>query len=317
MPVSCPPAVYEVALIGVPTDIGASVRGASMGPDALRVAGISLALAAQDLMVHDVGNLAGPGNPESVAQDGYRHLPEVIAWNHLVFDAVLSELQAQRLPILMGGDHCIAIGSISAVAQHCANTGKKLRVIWLDAHADANTAQLTPTGNMHGMPVACLFGQGPSALTHMAGNAPALQVEQFVQIGLRSVDQDEKRMVRTLGYQAFDMRAIDEQGMREVMRQALAGLDADTHLHLSLDVDFLDPDIAPGVGTPVRGGPNFREAQLCMEMIADSGRLASLDIAELNPACDVRSTTALLVVDLLGSLFGKSTLIHGADQDYP
>jgi arginase len=309
--------VSEVALIGVPTDIGASVRGASMGPDALRVAGILQALQAQALSVHDLGNLMGPGNPQTKAQNGYRHLPQVLAWNQQVYAAVLTELRQHRLPVVMGGDHCIAIGSISAVVRHCIDTEKTLRVIWLDAHADANTAQLTPTGNMHGMPVACLFGHGPSELIQMAGQVPALAPHQFVQIGLRSVDLGEKRMVQKLGYRAYDMRSMDEKGMREIMRLALEGMDSNSHLHVSLDADFLDPDVAPGVGTPVRGGPNFREAQLCMEMIADSGRLASLDIAELNPACDIRSTTAHLLVDLLESLFGKSTLIQATDQDYP
>jgi arginase len=309
--------VSEVALIGVPTDIGASVRGASMGPDALRVAGILQALQAQALSVHDLGNLMGPGNPQTKAQNGYRHLPQVLAWNQQVYAAVLTELRQHRLPVVMGGDHCIAIGSISAVVRHCIDTEKTLRVIWLDAHADANTAQLTPTGNMHGMPVACLFGHGPRELIEMAGQVPALAPHQFVQIGLRSVDLGEKRMVQKLGYRAYDMRSMDEKGMREIMRLALEGMDSNSHLHVSLDADFLDPDVAPGVGTPVRGGPNFREAQLCMEMIADSGRLASLDIAELNPACDIRSTTAHLLVDLLESLFGKSTLIQATDQDYP
>ncbi len=308
IPASAPRA--PIQLIGVPTDIGASVRGASMGPDALRVSGIVQALQALGLQVEDMGNLSGPVNPQEAAQLGYRHLPQVTAWNQLVFDAVARTLREKRIPIVMGGDHSIAIGSIAAIAQHCQEQGKKLRVLWLDAHADANTNALTPTGNMHGMPVACLFGQGPEALVNIAGASPILRSGQFAQIGLRSVDEGEKRMVQSLGYSAYDMRAIDEKGMREVMSLALSRMEPNTHLHVSLDIDFLDPDIAPGVGTPVRGGPTFREAQLCMEMIADTGQLASLDIAELNPAQDIRSATALLTVDLLESLFGKSTLIQ-------
>jgi len=224
------------------------------------------------------------------------------------------ELQAQRLPILLGGDHCLGIGSISAVARHCRDTGRKLRVLWLDAHADFNTATLTPTGNIHGMPVACLCGHGPEQLTHIGGTVPAMSPKDIRQIGIRSVDEGEKRFVHDMGIEVFDMRFIDEMGMRHAMEQALLGVDDNTHLHISLDVDFLDPDIAPGVGTTVRGGPNYREAQLCMEMIADTGRLGSLDVVELNPALDVRNQTATLAVDLIESLFGKSTLMRHATR---
>jgi arginase len=262
----------NISLIGAPTDIGAGARGASMGPEALRVAGLRDALQAHGLTVHDTGNLAGPANPWLPPTDGYRHLNEVVAWNRAVHDAMFAELQRGHLPILLGGDHCLGIGSISAVARHCRAVGKKLRVLWLDAHADFNTSTLTPSGNIHGMPVACLCGHGPQAL--------------------------------------IDMRYIDEMGMRHTMELALATLDANTHLHVSFDVDFLDADIAPGVGTTVPGGPTYREAQLCMEMIADTGFLASLDVMELNPALDVRNKTAELAVDLVESLFGKSTLMR-------
>ena len=304
----------HVTLIGVPTDVGASRLGAAMGPDALRVAQLGPALAQLGVQVHDIGNLAGPPNPRG-ARDaaGMRNLAECIAWNQVAHDAVWQALQQGRLPIMLGGDHCLGIGSISAVARHCRETGRKLRVLWLDAHADFNTSALTPSGNVHGMPVACLCGFGPAELTQLAampGGGPALHPSQIRQIGIRSVDEGEKRFVHEQGLEVFDMRAIDEVGMRQVMERALAGMDADTHLHVSFDVDFLDPDIAPGVGTTVPGGPTYREAQLCMEMIADSGRLASLDIVELNPALDVRNKTAVLAVDLVESLFGKSTLMR-------
>lgn len=301
------------SLIGAPTDIGAGVRGASMGPEALRVAGLQAALEGRGLQVFDRGNLTGPANPWRPPVDGYRHLADVVDWNQRVFDAVYAELQLGHLPILLGGDHCLGLGSISAVARHCAGAGKKLRVLWLDAHTDFNTSDLTPSGNVHGMPVACLCGFGPDALTQLArmpGSGPALRTDQIRQIGIRSVDEGEKRFVHEQGLEVFDMRTIDEIGMRQTMQQALEGLDANTHLHVSFDVDFLDPAIAPGVGTTVLGGPTYREAQLCMEMIADSGRLASLDIMELNPALDVRNATAELAVDLVESLFGKSTLMR-------
>lgn len=302
----------QVSLIGAPTDVGAGARGASMGPEALRVANIAPVLAGHGLEVIDRGNLAGPPNPWQDAQDGYRHLGEVVAWNRLVHGAVYAELQGGRLPILLGGDHCLGIGSISAVARHCREAGKRLRVLWLDAHADFNTSLLTPSGNIHGMPVACLCGHGPQELIEIGGTVPAIQPKWIRQIGIRSVDPGEKRFVHEAGLEVFDMRYIDEMGMRHTMELALATLDANTHLHVSFDVDFLDPEIAPGVGTTIPGGPTYREAQLCMEMIADTGRLGSLDVMELNPALDVRNKTATLAVDLIESLFGKSTLMRKA-----
>lgn len=300
----------QICLIGAPTDIGAGMRGASMGPEALRVADLQPILESHGLEVEDLGNLSGPTNPWLPPVDGYRHLPEVIEWNRLVHEAVFGVLQSGKMPILLGGDHCLAVGSISAIARHCHLAGKKLRILWLDAHADFNTSTITPSGNLHGMPVACLCGHGPDALISMSDQVPAIEPWQVYQIGIRSVDQGEKRFVHEMGLDVFDMRFIDENGMRHTMEQALLGLDENTHLHVSFDVDFLDPEIAPGVGTTVPGGPSYREAQLCMEMIADTGRLASLDVVELNPALDIRNKTADLAVDLIESLFGKSTLMR-------
>ncbi len=300
----------HISIIGAPTDIGAGSRGSSMGPEALRVANIVPVLQGHGLEVLDRGNLSGPANPWLPAVDGYRHLHEVVAWNQAVHGAVHAELKLGRLPILLGGDHCLGVGSISAVARHCRDSGKKLRVLWLDAHADFNTNTLTPSGNTHGMPVACLCGHGPKELIEIGGHVPAISPKWVRQIGIRSVDAGEKRFVHEMDLEVFDMRYIDEMGMRHAMELALATLDANTHLHVSFDVDFLDASIAPGVGTTVRGGPTYREAQLCMEMIADTGCLASLDVMELNPALDVRNATAELAVDLVESLFGKSTLMR-------
>jgi len=299
-----------VRLIGAPTDVGAGSRGASMGPEALRVAGLQGALQSLGLQVSDHGNLSGPGNPWLPPVNGYRHLHEVAAWNRAVHEAVYAALAASDLPLLMGGDHCLGIGSVSAVARHCRERGKQLRVLWLDAHADCNTNLLTPTGHLHGMPVAVLCGLGPVELTQIGGTCPTLQPAVFRQIGIRSVDAGEKRLLSDLQLTVFDMRYIDEMGMRRTMQSALAGLDAETHLHVSFDVDFLDPSVAPGVATTIRGGPTYREAQLCMEMIADTGLLASLDVMELNPALDVRNQTAEVAVDLVTSLFGKTTLLR-------
>ncbi|HET7358694.1 MAG TPA: arginase [Rhodanobacteraceae bacterium] len=302
--------VRKLSLIGVPTDIGAGHRGASMGPEALRVAGLEAALRARGLEVADRGNLSGPLNPWLPPQRGYRHLEQVVAWNRAVMDAVYAELEQGRLPVMLGGDHCLGVGSITAVARYCREHGRQLRVLWLDAHTDFNTSDLTPSGNIHGMPVACLCGTGPQALTELGGSAPAIEPSVMRQIGIRSVDEGEKKLVRDAGLAIYDMRHIDEFGMKRTMEEALAGMDDDTHLHVSFDVDFLDPPIAPGVGTTVPGGPTYREAQLCMEMIADSGRIGSLDIVELNPALDVHNQTADVSVDLVESLFGKSTLMR-------
>jgi len=299
-----------VSIIGAPTDVGAGDRGARLGPEALRIAGLGEALGARGVDVLDRGNLEGPRNPWQGPVDGYRHLPEVTEWNRVVMEAMHVELSGGRMPILLGGDHCLGLGSITGVARYCREAGKKLRVLWLDAHADFNTSDVTPSGNIHGMPVACLCGLGPRELTHLGGDAPAIRPEAVRQIGIRSVDEGEKRLVKEHGLDVYDMRYIDEVGMKRVMEEALEGMDDDTHLHVSFDVDFLDPSVAPGVGTTVPGGPNYREAQLVMEMIADSGRMGSLDIMELNPILDRDNATALVAIDLVESLFGKSTLMR-------
>ena len=299
-----------ISLIGAPTDAGAADRGASMGPEAMRVAGLQSALEGRGLQVADLGNLAGPHNPCGAPVDGYRNLPQVAEWNRLVHEAMHSALSRGHLPILLGGDHSLGVGSISAVARHCREQGRNIRVLWLDAHADFNTRELSPSGNLHGMPVACVCGFGPDELTRLGDTFPILHPSAIRQLGIRSVDAGEKRFVHEQGLDVFDMRFIDEVGMRTAVNMALADMDDTTHLHVSFDVDVLDPEIAPGVGTTVPGGPSYREAQLCMEMIADTGRLGSLDVMELNPALDNRNQTAQLAVDLIESLFGKSTLMR-------
>jgi arginase len=217
------------------------------------------------------------------------------------------------LPITIGGDHSIAIGSLAGVVKAFRKRDERLGLIYFDAHADMNTPESSPSGNVHGMPVACLCGHGPKELIEIGGQVPAINPKWIRQIGIRSVDEGEKRFVHEVGLEVFDMRYIDEMGMRHTMELALATIDAQTHLHVSFDVDFLDPEVAPGVATTIPGGPTYREAQLCMEMIADTGRLASLDVMELNPALDVRNKTAQLAVDLIESLFGKSTLMRPAE----
>ncbi|MGH8223902.1 MAG: arginase family protein, partial [Woeseiaceae bacterium] len=207
------PKAKKVSLIGAPTDVGAGTRGASMGPEALRVAHLQAMLESQGVEVLDRGNLQGPGNPGQAPVDGYRHLAEVTAWNRVVHDAFHAELAASRLPILLGGDHCLAIGSISAASRHCRESGRELRVLWFDAHADSNTNLLTPSGNIHGMPMAVLCGYGPAQLVGIGGTVPIIVPGVIRQIGIRSVDEGEKRFVHEIGLEVFDMRYIDEMGM--------------------------------------------------------------------------------------------------------
>lgn len=310
----------KIALIGAPTDVGAGQRGASMGPEALRVAGLARSIRRLNREVVDYGNLAGPGNPDLPRAGAYRHLDEVAAWCELVHDAVAAALTKDELPILMGGDHSLAIGSLSAVAAFCRLHDRPLTVLWLDAHADFNVADSSPTGNLHGMPVAIITGHGPTELTNLGNHTPIASADRIIQVGVRSVDEIERELVLEEGITVYDMRQIDEQRMSNVMEQALARAAADgSHLHVSFDVDFLDPGIAPGVPTTVPGGPTYREAQLCMELIHDSGLMGSLDIVELNPACDVRNQTAQLTVELVESLFGEQILArrHDAPRRFP
>jgi arginase len=253
------PAKGPLALFGAPTDIGAGHRGGSMAPEALRVAGIEAALRGLGFEVADWGNLTGPLNPDLPPVDGYRHLEEVTAWCRSVRDTFYEALRTEYFPILLGGDHCLAIGSVAALARHCAEVDKPLSVLWLDAHADFNTPETSPTGNIHGMPVAVIAGIGPPSLTDLAPTRPMLDPARIVQVGIRSVDSVEKRKVVDSKLVVHDMRLIDENGMRETMARILDQLAAlGGHVHVSFDVDFLDPAIAPGVGTTVAhlsGGP--------------------------------------------------------------
>ncbi len=304
-----PRAGPEIALIGAPTDVGAGHRGGSMGPEALRVAGLDRALRQLGRSVVDRGDVAGPPNPDAAPVGGYRHLAEVTAWCAAVRDAVHKALADGLFPILLGGDHCLAIGSIAGVAKHCAGQDTPLTVLWLDAHADFNTPETSPSGNIHGMSIAVAAGQGPDELTGLGHANPMIDPHRVIQVGIRSVDHIEKRMVVASGLEVHDMRRIDESGMRRIMELVLGRVASiGGHLHVSFDVDFLDPSIAPGVGTTVPGGPTYREAQLCMEMIYDSGLMGSLDVMELNPAFDDRNRTAELAVSLVESLFGEQIL---------
>jgi arginase len=296
---------HEMAVIGAPSSAGANRLGSERGPAALRAAGLVAALRTRGLAVWDGGDLQGPPNPQRPADDGYRHLPEVSAWTRLVHAAVATALAQGQLPLLLGGDHSLTIGSLSAVARHCRAHGRRLRVLWLDAHADCNSRRTSPSANLHGMPLACLRGVGPAALTGLSGHVPALGPDAVQLLGVRSIDPGEAELVRQLGLQVVGMATLQTQGIDAVMARALDGLDEQTHLHVSFDVDVLDPGIAPAVGTAVQGGLTRVQAERCMDWIAASGRLASLDVVELNPLLDTHQHTAALVVALVARLFER------------
>ena len=296
----------RISLIGVPSDIGASDRGASMGPEALRVAGIVETLKKQGMEVTDTGNVTGPPNPELPPVDGYRHLEENTIWANNIQEAIYRELNAGNFPIMMGGDHAMSIGSIAAVARYCAENDRPICMLWIDAHADYNTNETSPSGNIHGMPVAVATGNGHPDLLAVGHAIPMIAPENVYQIAIRSVDKNEKKLVIKSGIIVYDMRRIDEIGIRQTMQEILHDVaEKGAHLHVSFDVDSLDPPIAPGVATTIPGGLTYREAQLCMEMIHDSGLMGSMDIAEINPALDTKNGTAKIAVDLTASLFGR------------
>ncbi|MDG1437509.1 MAG: arginase [Emcibacteraceae bacterium] len=296
----------KVSLIGVPSDIGASDRGASMGPEALRVAGIDRMLVQQGCTVKDIGDVRGPKNPELPPVDGYRHLKENVEWATNIEKAIFNEMENGNFPIMMGGDHAMSIGSIAAVSHYCAKHNKPICMLWIDAHADFNTNDTSPSGNIHGMPVAVATGNGHPDLLKVGHTTPMIAADNVYQIAIRSVDKNEKLLVIDSGIHVYDMRRIDEIGIRKTMQEILHDVEEKgAHLHVSFDVDSLDPPIAPGVATTIQGGLTYREAQLCMEMVHDSGLMGSLDIAEINPALDTKNSTAKIAVDLTASLFGR------------
>lgn len=298
-----------VGLIGVPTDVGAGLRGACLGPEALRIAGLAKALTALGHKVSDLGDLDGPPNPEEQSGNGCRNLREVSTWCRLLRDRVFEVAGQGMTPVVLGGDHCIAMGSVAGIARHCSTVDQPLFVLWFDAHTDFNTPLSSPSGNVHGMPIAALCGRITDPEFDLGVPTPVVDPHRINLFGIRSVDQVEKATLVDSGLKVFDMRAIDERSTFTIMREILEEVAAAKgHLHVSLDVDFLDPSIAPGVGTTVPGGVTYREAHLCMEMIAESGLMGSLDLVELNPLLDERNKSAELLVDLTGSLFGKATL---------
>ena len=301
----------DIALLGIPIEAGNSVPGTLMGPAALRTAGLAAMLAELGHQVRDLGDV-GIGTIAAAAPAGLetcRNPAEVAAWTEAIYDRSLAMLGTGEFPVFLGGDHALSMGTLSALSRHCRERGRDLVVLWLDAHADFNTPQSSPSGNMHGMSLAFLTGD-PS-LRNVLPNRdwPALPTSAIHIFGLRSIDREERQRLDAHEVDCIDMRAIDEHGVSLLMRELLARLDpARTHLHVSLDVDFLDPSLGPAVGTTVPGGATYREAHLAMEMLHDSGLVGSLEIVELNPFLDERGRTARLMAELPASLFGRTVL---------
>jgi arginase len=300
----------NIAIIGAPLDLGQDRRGVDMGPSAVRVANLNGRVADLGYTVEDWGNVPVEQKeswPEGDASAKY--LAQIAAACNALSLRVEEALASARVPLVLGGDHSVAVGTVSGVGRHFRERGEAIGLIWLDAHADMNTPDTSPSGNIHGMPLACILGMGPAELSGLRGYQPKIDARNMVIVGLRDVDQLEKPHVRNSGIRAFTMRDIDERGMRSVMDEALriAG-EGVSGFHLSLDMDFVDPADAPGVGTPVRGGVTYREAHLAMEMICDSRRMVSMEIVEVNPVIDERNRTAELAVELAMSGLGKRIL---------
>jgi arginase len=297
-------------LIGVPLDLGGNRRGVDMGPSAIRIAGLADQLTALGVTVTDRGDVPspiperkGPGDPSK------RYVRDIARVCQKLYQTALASLGEGALPIVLGGDHSLGAGSVAASAAWLRAQGKALGLIWVDAHADINSPATSPSGNVHGMPLAALLGREPQELARFAGPEPSVRAEHVVLVGIRNLDDREKEIVREAGVHAFTMKDIDRLGIGEVMDRAVAAASAGTGgIHVSFDLDACDPAIAPGVGTPVKGGLDYREAHFVAEAVAESGRMVALDLVEVNPALDLRNATAELATELALSAFGKRIL---------
>ena len=299
-----------IAILGAPLDFGAGRRGVDMGPSALRLAGLNAKLQAMGYQVRDLGNV--PVAQQETVEEGSptaKYLAPISQCCAELARTVNDVVEKGEFPLILGGDHSVGAGTVAGVSNAFRKRGQKIGVIWIDAHADMNTPGISPSGNVHGMPLASCLGRGPSELTHIFDYAPKMDARNTVLIGLRDVDEREREVVRDLGVVAFTMRDIDELGLRKIMEQAIAAAtDGTAGFHLSLDMDAVDPDEAPGVGTPVRGGMSYREAHLSMEMVCDSNKMLSMEVVEVNPVLDSANRTALLGVELVMSAMGKKIL---------
>ena len=291
-------------------DLGSGRRGVDMGPSAIRVARLQARLATLGYAVEDLGNVeVEQAESRPSGRESARYLAEITRTCERLATTIERALARHRLPIVLGGDHSLATGTVAGVAAHYRKRGQRVGLIWVDAHADMNTPETSPSGNVHGMPLSCLVGMGPRELVRLGGFAPKVEPRNVALVGVREVDQLEKPHVRSSGIRAFTMREIDERGLRAVMADALRiAMDGTAGFHLSLDMDVVDPREAPGVGTPVRGGITYREAHLAMELACDSGGMVSMEVVEVNPVLDVANRTAELAVELVMSALGKRIL---------
>jgi arginase len=300
----------NIAIIGAPLDLGAGRRGVDMGPSAVRVANLNGRLAELGFQVEDLGNVPvvqRESQPECDATAKF--LPQIAEICTHLAEMVDQALESGKFPLVLGGDHSIAVGTVAGVSKHLRGRGEKLGLIWIDAHTDMNTPGSSPSGNVHGMPLACCVGIGPVELTRIFGYAPKVNPGNVALVGIRSVDEKERDHVQASGVHVYTMRDIDERGMRSVIAEAIAVVsDGTAGFHVSLDMDAVDPREAPGVGTPVRGGITYREAHLAMEVLGDTGRIASIEVVEVNPVIDEANRTAILAVELVMSAMGKRIL---------
>ena len=300
----------KIRIIGVPMDLGASRRGVDMGPSALRVAGLQARIKQLGHQVEDIGNISVK-QPEEMpyGEKRAKYIEEIADACKDLGAAVQKSLEDGYMPLVLGGDHSIAVGSVSGVGAHFRQEKKSVGCVWLDAHSDMNTPETSPSGNVHGMALSALMGYGTEELYDLFGYKPKIEPQNVALVGVRDLDSHEKKFIKKLGVKTFTMREIDERGMREVMSDALKyAMDDTDGIVVSLDMDFVDPSDAPGVGTPVRGGVTYREAHLAMEMIADSEAMVSMEIVEINPVIDEHNRTALLGVELVLSGLGKKIL---------
>jgi arginase len=299
----------KIHILGVPMDLGAGRRGVDMGPSAIRIAGVAEKLRSLGHTVQDEGDIPTKA-PElqRVRNDKLRYLPEIVRACTLLAGKVEKILRGDGFPLILGGDHSVAIGTIAGVASYAVKTRKRLGILWIDAHGDFNTERSTPSGNIHGMPLAVAIGLGARELTSVGGDFRKVDPKQVVLIGTRDLDDGERKNIKQSGVSVFSMEEIDKDGMSAVLGRALRKMRDVDLLHVSLDVDAIDPSVAPGVGTPVKGGLNYREAHLIMETVNENGKMTSLEVVEVNPILDNRNQSAEFAVELVQSAFGKKII---------
>lgn len=299
-----------VHIIGVSLDLGGNRRGVDMGPSAVRIAGLGERLAALGIPVVDAGDLVAPiPETKALGDPTKKYIREIARVCERLYKTSLGVLEKGGIPLVLGGDHSLAAGSVAATADFLRRDGTPLGLIWVDAHGDMNTPATSSSGNVHGMPLAALLGSEPAELSRIGGFSPKVLPERTVLIGIRNLDDREKERIREAGVRVFTMKDIDRSGIAKVVEEAIAiaGTGAGG-IHVSFDLDVCDPSIAPGVGTPVKGGLNYREAHMLMEMVADSGLLRALDLVEVNPILDDRNMTAILGAELASSALGQKII---------